>query len=125
MIIALFGGLIVVLGMVGLVSPDGFRGLFTRMDSRNRFIFAIVIRLVLGGLLWWLAEELRYPHVMRILAVIAIAAAVGLLLMGRQRLDRLVDCKFGCYFRILSICVAMERVHGKSPSGVLRNGWSS
>jgi hypothetical protein len=44
----------------------------------------------MGGVLWWLADELRHPHVMRVLAAIAIFAAVMLLIMGRERLDRLI-----------------------------------
>lgn len=91
MIIAVLGALIVLLGLVGLVQPDRFRSMFTSMDSQLRFVFAIVTRLALGGLLWWLADELRHPQVMRVLAVIAIVAAAGILLMGRERLDRLID----------------------------------
>ena len=91
MIIAVLGALIVLVGLIGLVQPDRFRSMFGVMDSRTRFAFAIITRLALGGLLWWLADELRHPHIMRVLAVIAVAAALGLLVMGRERLDRLVD----------------------------------
>ncbi len=90
-LVALLGALILMLGLVGLVQPDRFRSLFGAMDSQNRFVMAIAIRLAMGGLLWWLAEELRHPHVMRILAGIAVFAAVALLILGRTRLDRLVD----------------------------------
>lgn len=89
-IVALLGVLIVLLGLTGLVQPDRFRKLFTSMDSRTRFVLAIVIRLAIGALLWILADELRHPQVMRVLAVIALVAAVALLIMGRDRLDRLI-----------------------------------
>jgi hypothetical protein len=56
-----------------------------------RFVMAVAIRVVMGGLLWWLAEDLRHTPFMRILAVIAIFAAVGILLMGQGRLNTLVD----------------------------------
>lgn len=91
MIIAVLGALIVLLGLIGLVQPDRFRSIFGMMNSRTRFAFAIIIRLVMGGLFWWLADELRHPLIMRVLAAIAVAAALGLLVMGRERLDRLVD----------------------------------
>lgn len=91
MIIAVLGVLIALLGLIGLVQPDRFRSMFGAMNSRTRFAFAIISRLLMGGLLWWLADELRYPHVMRVLAAIAVAAALALLVMGRERLDRLVD----------------------------------
>ena len=89
-IVALFGALIALLGLVGLVQPERFRSMFTAMDSQTRFIIAIALRLAMGGVLWWLADELRHPHVMRVLAAIAIFAAVMLLIMGRERLDRLI-----------------------------------
>jgi len=89
-IVAVFGALVALLGLVGLVQPERFRSMFTAMDSQTRFIIAIALRLAMGGVLWWLADELRHPHVMRVLAAIAIFAAVMLLIMGRERLDRLI-----------------------------------
>ena len=91
LIVALLGALIVLLGLVGLVQPARFRSLFTSIESQTRFVIAIVTRLAMGALLWWLADELRHPHVMRILAVIAVVAAVAVLVVGRARLDRLID----------------------------------
>lgn len=90
-IILILGALIVLLGLVGLVQPGRFRSMFTTMNSQTRFLFAIGTRLAMGGLLWWLADELRHPHVMRVLAVIALFAAVMLPIMGRARLDKLID----------------------------------
>ena len=89
-IVAVFGALVALLGLAGLVQPERFRSIFTAMDSQTRFIIAIALRLAMGGVLWWLADELRHPHVMRVLAAIAIFAAVMLLIMGRERLDRLI-----------------------------------
>ena len=91
LLIAALGALAVLVGLVGLARPDQFRSMFNTMDSRTRFVLAVVIRLAMGGLLWLLADELRHPHVMRILAIIAVVAAVGVLVMGRTRLDRLVE----------------------------------
>ena len=91
LLVAAFGALVVVLGLIGLVQPDRFRSTFTTMDSQLRFVLAIAIRIVMGALLWWLAEDLRHTPVMRIIAAIAIFAAVGILIMGRGRLDKLVD----------------------------------
>ena len=91
LVVAAFGALFVVIGLVGLVQPDRFRSLFAGMDSQLRFILAIAIRVVMGALLWWLADDLRHPQVMRIIAAIAIFAAVGILIMGRGRLDKLVE----------------------------------
>ena len=91
LLVAAFGAPIALLGIVGLVRPDRFRSFLGRMDSQLRFVLAIAIRVVMGALLWWLAEDLRHTSVMRILAVIAIVAATGLLLMGQGRLNKLVE----------------------------------
>lgn len=90
-LVALLGALVAALGLVGLLRPDRFRSLLTSMDSRTRFVFAVATRFAMAALFWWLAEDLRHPAVMRILAAIALVAAVSLLIMGRERLDRLVD----------------------------------
>ena len=58
LIVAILGALIVLLGLVGLVQPARFRTIFTTMDSQTRFNLAIAIRLAMGALLWWLADEL-------------------------------------------------------------------
>lgn len=91
LIVAVLGVAIVLLGLVGLIQPTRFRSMFTAMDSQARFVLAIVIRLAMGALLWWLADDLRHPHVMRILAVIAVVAAAAVLIMGRDRLDKLIN----------------------------------
>lgn len=89
-VVAVLGALIVLLGLVGLVQPDRFRAMFQTMDSQVRFAMAIGIRLAMAALLWWLADDLRHPHVIRVLAVIALVAAILLPIMGRARLDRLI-----------------------------------
>jgi hypothetical protein len=91
MLITLFGGLIAILGVVGTFAPGQFRDLLTSMPARGRYIAAVVFRLVFGALLIWLAEDLRYPLVMKILGGISIAAAIGILIMGRERLDRMIE----------------------------------
>lgn len=91
LVVAAIGALIVLLGLVGLVQPDRFRAMFSTMDTRLRFVLAIGVRVAMGAFLWWLAEDLRHPQVMRIIAALAIFAAVGVLLMGQARLDKLID----------------------------------
>lgn len=89
-IVAGIGVLGLLIGAVGLVAPVRFRELFRRMTSRTRFLAAIIVRLAIGALFWIAADELRFPHVMRIIAALSIFAAVGILFMGRDRLDGLI-----------------------------------
>jgi hypothetical protein len=86
--IGVFG---VLIGMVGLLAPDRFRTLFKFMTSQTRFLAAIIVRLVVGALFWIVADELRLPQVMRIIAAISIFAAVMILFVGRERLDNFID----------------------------------
>jgi hypothetical protein len=110
--VAVLGLSIVLLGLVGLAQPARFRAMFTTMDSHTRFILAIVIRLAMGALLWWLADELRHPQVMRIIAVIAVVAAVGILVMGRKRLDSLVDWWLGKSDSVLRVSALFAATFG-------------
>lgn len=112
LLVAGIGALIVVLGLVGLVQPDRFRAMFDVMHSRTRFWLAIGIRLGLGGLLWWLAEEMRHPQVMRVLAGIAVAAAIAVFLLGRSRLDKLVDWWLGLPNSLLRVSAVFAVAFG-------------
>jgi multisubunit Na+/H+ antiporter MnhG subunit len=86
--IGIFG---VLIGMLGLLAPDRFRNQFKRMTSQTRFLAAIIVRLIVGALFWLAADELRLTAVMRIIAALSIFAAVAILIMGRERLDSLID----------------------------------
>ncbi len=90
-VVAGLGILIVMLGGIGIVAPERFRALFHSMSGQARFLGAIVTRLAIGILFWVTADALRFPFIMRILAVISLAAAFVILIMGRERLDRLVE----------------------------------
>ena len=111
-IVALLGIAVVLLGLAGLVTPARFRVVFERMSSQSRFLAAIILRLAVGALIWFVADELRYPHVMRIIAVIAIAAAAGVLIMGRKRLDRLINWWLSLSDGLLRMSAAFAALFG-------------
>ena len=112
LVVAAFGAMITVMCLVGLAQPERFRAFFDVMTGRKRFVLAIGIRVVMGVLLWWLADELRHPHVMRIFAVIAIAAAVAILAMGQDRLDRMVDWWLGLGDGLLRVSLTFAATFG-------------
>lgn len=91
LVVAGVGILAVLIGLLGLAAPMRFRAAFQGTTSQVRFVAAITVRLGLGAFLWIAADELRFPYVMRIIAAISLFAAVAILIMGRERLDRLVD----------------------------------
>ena len=94
-LVAALGAFAVALGLFGCAAPGRFRALFSNVSARARFAAAIVVRLAVGVLLWFAADELRFPLVMRAIAVIAVVAVIGILVMGRERLDRLVEWWLG------------------------------
>jgi hypothetical protein len=111
-IVAILGLVIALFGLTGLAGPARFRAMFIAMDSQTRFVLAILLRLAMGALLWWLADELRHPQVMRVLAIIAVVAAVGILAMGRKRLDQLVDWWLGQSDSVLRISALFATAFG-------------
>ncbi len=88
--VAILGGLIVILGITGVVSPGAFRSLLSGMAGQTTWILAVVMRLVLGTLLLMAADLLKYPVVINVLGWISIVAAVVILLMGPERLEKLI-----------------------------------
>ncbi len=91
LLITLFGVLICLAGLVILIFPDQFRNAMNKWTGQPRFLFAVIIRVVLGAILLSEAATLRYPLAMKIIGAISILAAVILLLVGQERMDRFID----------------------------------
>ena len=90
-IVTLLGVLIVGVSLALVVRPLAILGWIGGIPSEVRFWSAIGLRLVLGGVVIAVAPECRAPRIVQAVGAVAIAAAFGLLLLGRQRLDQLVD----------------------------------
>ena len=105
-VIALFGALICVAGMVILVSPAKFKNVMNNFTGRRRFLFAIISRVIIGAILLAEAASLRFPLAVKIIGAISILAAIGLLLAGQPRMDRIIDYwmkKSDVLFRVASV----------------------
>ncbi len=90
-LIAVFGVLICLAGLVILLAPEKFRNVMNRFDGQPRYLFAIIARIIIGAILLWEASNLKFPLAMQIIGGISIVAAIVLLLMGRDRMDRMID----------------------------------
>ena len=90
-IIALFGVLICLAGLLILLAPQKFKNLMNSFAGQKRFLFAIIIRIVLGAILLAEATNLKFPFAMKIIGAISIVAAIGILLVGQGRMDRIID----------------------------------
>ena len=90
-LIALFGVLICLGGLTILILPEKFKNIMNRWTGQPRFLFAVIIRVVLGAILLSEAANLKFPFAMKIIGAISILAAVVLLLVGQERMDRFID----------------------------------
>ncbi len=90
-IIALVGVLICLGGLVMLLAPEKFKNVMNNWTGQPRFLFAIIIRVVLGAILLAEAASLRFPLAMKIIGGISIVAAIAILLVGQGRMDRIID----------------------------------
>lgn len=91
MLIVLFGVLICLAGLTILILPEKFKNFMNRWTGQPRFLFAVIIRVVLGAILLSEAANLKFPLAMKIIGAISILAAVVLLLIGQERMDRFID----------------------------------
>jgi len=91
MLIVLFGILICLTGLAILIFPVQFRNALNKWTGQPRFLFAVIIRVVFGALLLSEAANLKFPLAMKVIGAISILAAVVLLLIGQERMDRFID----------------------------------
>ena len=91
MLIVLFGVLICLAGLTILIVPEKFKNIMNRWTGQPRFLFAVIVRVVLGAILLSEAANLKFPLAMKIIGAISILAAVVLLLVGQERMDRFID----------------------------------
>ena len=89
-IVSMFGVLAVLIGIVGIASPQRLAGTIGGWDSPARFWFAIGIRVLFGIVLIRAAPVCRLPIVVSALGIVAIVAALGIGIAGRARLDALI-----------------------------------
>ncbi len=89
-IIALFGVLMCLGGLTILILPEKFKNFMNRWTGQPRFLFAVIIRVVLGAILLSEAANLKFPLAMKIIGAIFILVAVVLLLVGQERMDWIV-----------------------------------
>ncbi len=91
-LILLFGSLISIAGFAIMVSPQPIISLLDRYRQHVAlYVVAVVVRLLLGAVLIAYAPQSAFPLALRIIGVVSVAAALGILLIGPARLNRLID----------------------------------
>lgn len=90
-VVLAFGLAIGALSVWGIAAPDRMmRFVYGAMEKVWGIHLAVILRLALGAALVIAAADSRLPLFFEILGWIAVAAAVGIVLVGRERLRRLV-----------------------------------
>ena len=91
LVVALLGGAITLLGLVGIVRPSSLiRFVQTVWQSPRGLHLAIGLRVVFGLILLAAASESRFPATFRILGIISLVAAAVSLALGFARLRKFV-----------------------------------
>jgi hypothetical protein len=80
----------VLIGAFGAVAPAGLGKFVDCWKSRLGLWVAVVLRVIFGVALWFVAPSSRTPLVLKILAVVVIAAGVLMPLMGYPRYEALL-----------------------------------
>ena len=86
-----FGLFIALLGAWFLFSPDSARSMIGGMESKARFAFAFAIRLIMGLVFLAAASTSKSPQGATILGCVVLVAAVAVIIIGRTRVDALVE----------------------------------
>ena len=89
--LAIFSTLIIAMSLYGVIWPPRILVIARRFMIGPGIWAAAGIRLLLAVLLWFGAPVSLTPVAFRVLAFIALLAAVGLPIMGTDRLLKLVD----------------------------------
>ena len=92
MTIAIFGLLIFALSAWGFFAPKTLaKKVLDEFDRPWGLYLAVGVRLVLGALFLMAAEETRFPTAFRFLGYLMLIAAALIPLIGRQRINRLLE----------------------------------
>ena len=91
-LILILGLLVCIMSIFGLAATDRLLGLVRGvMDRSWGMVLAVGVRLVMGAALIIAAPVSRFPLVFEVIGWIALAAAVALPFIGRQRIRLLMD----------------------------------
>ena len=93
--LAVFSIVIVAMSLYGAAQPERLTALVRRFMTdigiNIGLWIAVIVRLVLAVLLWFVAPVSHTPMTFQVLALLVLAAAVFLPLIGAKRLIKLID----------------------------------
>lgn len=111
-LVNIFGALLVLAGVTLIIKPNVIIGFISNNSEKIwLYITAIVVRIVLGSLLVYVASFSQYPLAITILGWLTIIAGVALALIGWNRFKRLLTWltsktkSFGRAGGVLGVCL--------------------
>ena len=91
-VVLILGSLVAVLSLWGIYAPGRLLAMVQGVMRRSAGLdVAVIARVLLGAALILAAAGSKFPTVFQVLGWLTLAAAVGLLFVGRERLARFVD----------------------------------
>ena len=87
--------LIAALGALGIISPARLLAFVRRVQTPGGVYVAAALRLVLGVVLLLVAPASKAPDLLRVIGVLAVAAALSTPFVGLARCGRLVEWWWG------------------------------
>ena len=108
-IVGVFGVVIAALSLWGIFVPNKLTSMVQGVMAKPSGLYvAVAVRLVLGAALIVAAPQSKFPTTFLVLGWIAIAAAVGLPLVGRARISALL----GWFVRMPSVMIRLWLLFG-------------
>lgn len=90
--LAILSVVIVVLSVYGVLLPYRLVGLVRGITSGGLVLWiGVAVRLLLAALLWFTAPVSQTPTAFKVLAALFVLAAIALPIVGRLRLERLLE----------------------------------
>jgi hypothetical protein len=87
----LIAALTVLLGLTGVLWPEGLMPLATYSFSRTGLYVVAAVRIVLGGLLFFASSATRTPKTIRVIGLIILIAGIATALISPERALALKD----------------------------------
>lgn len=106
-IVALIGLMIIVIAFFLLFNPAAsFEYLRKTAGSKSLYFFAIVVRLVMGILMYIIADQTRFPLTISILGIATFLSAVIIVFISRSSFEKTIVWfmdHFSKYIRIIAV----------------------
>ena len=90
-VLAVLSALLGVLFLLGVLRPQRFLALARDLLAGTGVAGAVAVRLLLAALLWFSAPVSSAPDAFRVLATVMLVAAFSALVVGTERLVRIVN----------------------------------